>query len=233
MVTCIAVDPAGARVITASNEYNIKFWDFNGMDYRLRPFRTISPVGSTVIRTLAWSLSGDSFLVAPAAPTLKLLDREGHVKSETTRGDMYIRDLNNTAGHVQAISCCQWHPTDKQTFMTAAADATIRLWDASNLKKQKAVIFSRSTQPGVKLAFDTARYSNDGKIIAGAHNNGSLRLWASSGPYHRPQHEVANAHMSGAETTSLLFSRDDRYLVSRSTDDSMKSMAWLAVLLWF
>ncbi|CAG8644541.1 699_t:CDS:2, partial [Diversispora eburnea] len=44
-VSALALDPAGARLITGGYDYDVKFWDFAGMDSTLRPFRTIKPSG--------------------------------------------------------------------------------------------------------------------------------------------------------------------------------------------
>ena len=42
-ISALALDPAGARLVTGSYDYQVKFWDFAGMDAGLRSFRTISP----------------------------------------------------------------------------------------------------------------------------------------------------------------------------------------------
>ena len=39
---------------------------------------------------------------------------------------MYIRDMKTTQGHVSELSACVWHPTDANTFLTAAHDSTCR-----------------------------------------------------------------------------------------------------------
>eukprot|EP00967_Tisochrysis_lutea_P010386 scaffold11942_cov23-Tisochrysis_lutea.AAC.1 len=45
----------------------------------------------------------------------KLYDRNGLTLGEFMRGDMYIRDMKNTKGHVTGLTCGQWHPTDRNT----------------------------------------------------------------------------------------------------------------------
>jgi hypothetical protein len=42
-----------------------------------------------------------------------VFDREGKAQGELPRGDMYIRDMRNTKGHVSGCTGGQWHPTDK------------------------------------------------------------------------------------------------------------------------
>jgi len=60
----------------------------------------------------------------PAVPRGVLLSR---LRSAIyVKGDMYIRDMKNTAGHVGELTSGAWHPKDSQTFITSASDSTIR-----------------------------------------------------------------------------------------------------------
>ncbi|RUP44654.1 hypothetical protein BC936DRAFT_149168 [Jimgerdemannia flammicorona] len=43
-VSALALDPSGARLVSGSYDYDVKFWDFAGMDASLRPFRSIEPM---------------------------------------------------------------------------------------------------------------------------------------------------------------------------------------------
>ena len=42
-VSAISVDPAGARLVSGSLDYDVKFWDFAGMDSSMNSFRTLRP----------------------------------------------------------------------------------------------------------------------------------------------------------------------------------------------
>lgn len=42
-VSALSLDPSGARLVSGGYEYDVKFWDFAGMDSSLRCFRTITP----------------------------------------------------------------------------------------------------------------------------------------------------------------------------------------------
>ena len=42
-VSALAMDPSGARVVTGGYDYDVKLWDFAGMDSSLQSFRTIRP----------------------------------------------------------------------------------------------------------------------------------------------------------------------------------------------
>ncbi|KAI9207280.1 WD40-repeat-containing domain protein [Polychytrium aggregatum] len=220
-VTSISLDPAGSRLITGGRDCCVKFWDFNGMDSNFRPFRSIEPCGGNPIRDLQFSVSGDSFLVASSAPQVKLYDRDGSELSEYVKGDPYLRDLRNTKGHIAGLSCCRWHPYEKAYFLTASLDSTIRIWDVENKRQQKCVIVVRSKQPGGRTPVTAAAYSYDGKLIAGAGEDGFLRLWNNNGSFLKSTHEVA-AHTPGSATSCINFSPDSRNLLTRAMDDTIK-----------
>jgi hypothetical protein len=46
VISALALDPSGARVISGSHDYDCKLWDFGGMDSRCKPFRSWEPAGS-------------------------------------------------------------------------------------------------------------------------------------------------------------------------------------------
>ncbi|RUS15942.1 hypothetical protein BC937DRAFT_91777 [Endogone sp. FLAS-F59071] len=76
-VSALTLDPSGARLITGGYDYDVKFWDFAGMDGSLRPFRSIEPCGGHQIHDLHYSLTGDSFLIVPGSSRPKIYDRDG------------------------------------------------------------------------------------------------------------------------------------------------------------
>ena len=53
VTTCIAVDGAGARIATGSHDYDVKLWDFAGMDGRLKPFKTFEPAENYHVRAVS------------------------------------------------------------------------------------------------------------------------------------------------------------------------------------
>ncbi|CAG8770728.1 13583_t:CDS:10, partial [Dentiscutata erythropus] len=218
-VSTLTLDPAGARLITGSYDYDVKFWDFAGMDSTFRPFRTIKPCGDHQIHHLEYSLSGDQFLIISGTAQAKLYDRDGFEIEEYIKGDPYIRDMRNTSGHIAALSCGGWHPNDRQTFFTGSADSTIRIWDVENKRKQKHVLVHKSKERGGRSAITAACYSSDSKLLAGAAQDGSLFLWGANGPYTRPSHATHQPH---SETSSIVFSRNNWSMVTRGGDDCVK-----------
>ena len=52
-------------------------------------------------------------MVVTGSSQMKVFDRDGKERGETAKGDMYIRDLRNTKGHVSPCTFGQWHPNDR------------------------------------------------------------------------------------------------------------------------
>lgn len=83
-------------MLTGSNDYKVKFWDFNGMDQSLEAFRTIEPHEGYQVKDVRWSATGDCFLVATSSTQAKLYDRDGFAISAFAKGDSYLMDMKNT-----------------------------------------------------------------------------------------------------------------------------------------
>ena len=221
-VSALTLDPAGARLVTGGYDYDVKFWDFAGMDRSFRPFRSIEPCGGHQIHELQYSLTGDRVLIISGSARAKLYNRDGNEVCEYIKGDPYIRDMRHTDGHIAALTSGTWHPTDGKTFATSSQDGSLRIWDVERKRKQKSVIAYKSRERGGRSPATAITYSPDAKLIAGAFQDGTINLWGSNGPFIRPTHAIADAHQKTTETSSLLFSRDNRTLVSRGGDDTVK-----------
>ncbi|KAH9821044.1 WD40-repeat-containing domain protein [Melampsora americana] len=221
-ISSISLDPSGARIISGSYDYNCKLWDFGGMNSNFKPFRTWEPRESHQVHQTLWSNTGDSFLVVTASNQPQLYDRDGSQIAEYIKGDMYIRDMRHCAGHIAELTSCAWHPKDNKTFITSAADSTIRIWDVENKRKSKSVIVLKSKERGTRTKITACAYSPDGKTIAAAGMDGTLNLWATSSNFSRPNSTVENAHEKNSETSCLQFSNDCKTIVSRGGDHTVK-----------
>lgn len=69
----------------------------------------------------------------------QIYDRDGLTLGEFVKGDMYIRDLKNTKGHISGLTGGEWNPKSKETILTSSEDGSIRLWDVSDFQSQKQV----------------------------------------------------------------------------------------------
>lgn len=221
-ISALAVDPSGARIATGSYDYDVKLWDFGGMDSNFRPFKTWEPAGSYFVRDTKWSTNGDSLLVISGTAQPKLYDRDGGELATYRKGDVYIHDMKTTSGHVAELTGGAWHPHERQTFMTASADSTLRLWDVDDKRKQKQVIVVKSKERGTRTKVTAAAYSPDGKTIGAAGLDGALHLWSTSSNYARPSYTLEGAHVKNTETSGITFSMDNHTFATRGGDDTVK-----------
>ncbi|KAD3336572.1 hypothetical protein R6Q59_028693 [Mikania micrantha] len=220
VVSALAIDHSGSRVLSGSYDYTVRMYDFQGMNARLESFRQIEPSEGHQVRSISWSPSADRFLCVTGSAQAKIYDRDGLTLGEFIKGDMYIRDLKNTKGHITGLTCGEWHPKTKETILTSSEDGSLRIWDVNDFNSQKQVIKPKLARPG-RVPVTTCAWDREGKSIAGGIGDGSIQIWSiRPGWGSRPDIYVANSHTD--EITSLKFSSDGRILLSRSFDGSLK-----------
>ncbi|XP_012874132.1 PREDICTED: WD repeat-containing protein 70 isoform X2 [Dipodomys ordii] len=219
-VSALGLDPSGARLVTGGYDYDVKFWDFAGMDASFKAFRSLQPCECHQIKSLQYSNTGDMILVVSGSSQAKVIDRDGFEVMECIKGDQYIVDMANTKGHTAMLHTGSWHPKIKGEFMTCSNDATVRIWEVENPKKQKSV-FKPRTMQGKKVIPTTCTYSRDGNLIAAACQNGSIQIWDRNLTVH-PKFHYKQAHDPGTDTSCVAFSYDGTVLASRGGDDTLK-----------
>ncbi|XP_044029159.1 WD repeat-containing protein 70 [Siniperca chuatsi] len=220
-VSALGLDPSGARLVTGGYDYDVRFWDFAGMDQALQAFRTLQPCECHQIRSLQYSITGDVILVVSGNAQAKVLDRDGFNVMECMKGDQYIVDMANTKGHTAMLNCGCWHPKIKEEFMTCSNDGTVRTWDLNSEKKHKSVFKPRTLQ-GKKVTPTCCAYSRDGKLIAAGCQDGTIQIWDRNLSVHTKFH-CRQAHIPGSDTSCLSFSYDGMTLASRGGDDTLKT----------
>ncbi|WVO17036.1 hypothetical protein L204_104723 [Cryptococcus depauperatus] len=222
VVSALAVDPSGARIATGSHDYDTKLWDFGGMDHRLKPFKSFEANGNYYVHDLSYSPNGQQLLVISGTFYPKIFNRDGEDEIEFNKGDVYLRDMRNTNGHIAEITGGAWHPTDKSLFLTCSNDSTLRIWDITNRRKQKQVIVVKSKERGAKTKVTACAWSPDGKWIAGVCLDGTLHVWDTSSNFARPKYTCETAHEKNTETTGVVFSRDGTRVATRGGDHTVK-----------
>ncbi|KAL2271777.1 hypothetical protein VTJ83DRAFT_1148 [Remersonia thermophila] len=236
-VTTIALDPTGSRLISGSLDGNISFHDFAAMTpTTLRAFKTINPwetkksasVDSHSVQHLEFSPhSGSVFLCVTAHPQPKIMSRDGDIVAEFVKGDMYLRDMHNTKGHVGEVVTGTWHPTDPNLCVTAGSDSTLRIWDINNKRSQKEVIVFKSKAPGTAgrtrmTAVAWALGQGSSPVLMTAALDGSLVMYGGNGPFTRPAAEIKDAHRPDTWTGGIAISGDGRMVVTRGGDGLIK-----------
>ncbi|KKY22706.1 putative wd repeat protein [Phaeomoniella chlamydospora] len=237
-VTSISIDPAGSRMITGSTDCTVKLYDFASMTpTTLRAFKTTDPTASKSsaasqthpIHLAQFNPNAPSqVLILTATPQARLMSRDGDMEGEFMKGDMYLRDMHMTKGHISEITSGAWHPTNWEFFATTGTDSTIRIWDVNAKMKQKDVIVHKSKAAGLAgrarmtaVAWGSSA-EGTGSLLVSAALDGSLLMWNGDGPYNRPLGEVRDAHVAGTWTSGIDISSDGRLIVTRGGDDTIK-----------
>ncbi|CAK7245466.1 MAG: hypothetical protein STHCBS139747_007049 [Sporothrix thermara] len=243
-VTSVSLDPSGGRMATGSRDCMVKLYDFAAMTpTTLRAFKSVDPwqtSGSAAAASTTEShpvnhvafhpQAANVLLCITAHPQAKILSRDGAVLTEFVKGDMYLRDMHNTKGHVGEIATGAWHPTDRETCVTAGADSTLRIWDVNNKRSQRDIIVFKSRAAGsagrtrmTAVAWGAPAGGGSESIIVAAALDGSLVLYSGrGGPYTRPAAEVRDAHAPNSWTSGLDVSADGRMVVTRGGDGLIK-----------
>lgn len=237
-VTTITVDTSGSRMITGSTDCTIKLHDFATMvPNTLRAFKSVDPTFSKdasssethPIHVARFNPHSPSrVLVVSATPQARILSRDGETVAEFSKGDMYLRDMNMTKGHISEITSGAWHPTNSDLCVTAGTDSTLRIWDSKNGNKQKDVIVHKSKSAGSagRSRMTAVAWGNqaDGgnNILVSAALDGTLLMWGGEGPYHRPSGEIRDAHKPDTWTSGIDISADGRLVITRGGDDTIK-----------
>ncbi|KAF2238646.1 WD repeat protein [Viridothelium virens] len=237
-VTTITLDPSGTRMITGSTDCTLKIHDFaSWTPTTVRAFKSVDPTASKhstnvethpVHHAVFNPLSPSQVLVITALPQAKIFTRDGEMETQFVKGDMYLRDMHNTKGHISEITTGTWHPTNRNQCVTAGTDSTLRIWDVNEQRSQKEVIVHKSRAAGsagrtrmTAVVWASPRQGGN-NILVSAALDGSLAMWSGDGPYSRPAGEVRNAHVPDTWTGGIDVSPDGRLVVTRGGDNTIK-----------
>ena len=95
-IVSLSVDAPGNRVVTGSLDYNLKIFDFGGMDSRHAAFKSLEVQSGHPVTSVSHSPSGDKFVVGCGSAQPRVYDRDGNLIITFVKGDMYIRDMTHT-----------------------------------------------------------------------------------------------------------------------------------------
>ncbi|KAH0243431.1 WD40 repeat-like protein, partial [Aureobasidium melanogenum] len=221
---------------TGSNDCTLKFHDFASLTpSTIRAFKSVDPSsvkGSASSETHPVNhvsfnpISPSTILAITAHPQPRILDRNGETLAEFVKGDMYLRDMHHTKGHISEVTCGVWHPEDRNICATGGTDSTVRIWDVNNPRQQRNVIVHKSRAAGsagrtriTALSWAANPQSN---LLVAAALDGSLVMWDGNGPYTRPAAEIRDAHTKDTWTSSLQVSSTGQLVLTRGGDDTIK-----------
>ncbi|MCJ1337807.1 hypothetical protein MMC09_003091 [Bachmanniomyces sp. S44760] len=237
-ITSLTADLSGARLVSGSTDCTIKFHDFSSMTpTTLRAFKSVDPTAAKAFANSETHpvhhvefnpISPAQILVISATPQAKIFSRDGEALTEFQKGDMYLRDMHNTKGHVSEITTGTWHPGDRNLCVTAGTDSTLRIWDVNMKRSQKDVIVHKSRAAGsagrtrmTAVAWGSSSQGASSLLVASALD-GSLVMYNGEGPYTRPVGEVREAHKKDTWTSGVAISSDGRTVVTRGGDNTIK-----------
>jgi WD40 repeat protein len=227
-VNSLDIDRAGNRLITGCYDGTVKIWDFTSMTRRPAAFHTIDAGMDYPVLSVAWAPSGGFFLAATGDCQAKVFDRDGNFEIGCLKGDNYLHDIGNTKGHTYPLTDGKWHPSERNLFITAGRDSTVRIWDiyskpmGIDQEIMQTTILKAKTHKNHKIPVNCCAYSQDGNSIIGGVNDGTLQIWSCKGSYWKPDIYIPNAHLPNSEITSVLFSDDNLKFYSREDDNTLK-----------
>ncbi|KAB2636197.1 WD repeat-containing protein 70-like [Pyrus ussuriensis x Pyrus communis] len=73
VVSAIAVDQTGSRVVSGNYDYSMRMYDFQGMNSKLQSFRQLEPSEGYQVRTISRSPTADQFLCVTGSAMVKVL----------------------------------------------------------------------------------------------------------------------------------------------------------------
>ncbi|KAJ1031421.1 hypothetical protein NDA13_001814 [Ustilago tritici] len=221
-LSALTVDASGSRFALGSYDHSLSLYDFGGLSPPLfSPFRLFEPTPNYPVLDLSFSPSSSHLLVVPGTAQAKIYTRDGAEVGECRKGDPYLRDMRNTSGHVAALSCGMFHPTDSTRFITGASDSTIRIWDLETMSRgQEGVIVMKSKSRGGRTKA-TAIQTTEGVTLLAAGEDGSLGHWdMRSNLGSKPRGSIDRAHEVGTITSSIAVAGNT--VVTRGGDGMVK-----------
>ncbi|QIW98351.1 hypothetical protein AMS68_003869 [Peltaster fructicola] len=238
-VTSITLDNSGGRMVTGSTDCTLKFHDFASMTpTTIRAFKSVDPTEQKnsensethpIHRAQFNPNSANHILVATALPQARVISRDGETLCEFVKGDMYLRDMHNTKGHISEVTTAAWNPVDRNVCVTASTDSTLRIWDINNPRSQREVIVHKCKAAGsagrtrmTAVAWGSPMQGGNNILVSAAYD-GSLIMWSGDGPHTRPAAEIRDAHEANTWTSGLDISADGRLVVTRGGDNTIKT----------
>ena len=196
-VNGVAFSPDGRLLATASDDKTARLWD---------------PATSKHERTLTGHLkSVHCVAFSPDGRLLATASRDGTVRL----WDQATGEHRSTlTGHASAVNGVAFSP-DGRLLATAGRDKTARLWDPA-ISEYRSILTGEPrwrTLTGHASAVNGVAFSPDGRLLATASRDGTVRLWDQATSKHE---RTLTGDESGVN--GVAFSPDGRLLATASDD---------------
>jgi WD40 repeat protein len=203
----ISFSPDGKMLASASVDKTVKLWDTStGKEIKTLTGHTGGVTG------VSFSPDGKMLASASADKTVKLWD--------TSTG----KEIKTLTGYTNSFNCISFSPNGKM-LASASADKTVKLWDTSTGKeiKTKQIKTKQIKTKQIKtLIGHTSEvwgisFSPDGKMLASASVDNTVKLWDTS-----TGKEIKTLIGHTNEVWGISFSPDGKMLASASKDKTVK-----------
>nr|XP_060490045.1 WD repeat-containing protein 70 [Panthera onca] len=209
-VSALGLDPSGARLVTGGYDYDVKFWDFAGMDASFKAFRSLQPCeclffkGHTaMLHTGSWhpKIKGE-FMTCSNDATVRTWEVENPRKQRS------VFKPRTVQGKKVIPTTCTYS-RDGNLIAAACQNGSIQIWDR-NLIVHPKFHYKQAHDPGTDTSCVT--FSYDGNVLASRGGDDTLKLWDIR-QFNKPLFSA-----SGLPTmfpmTDCCFSPDDKLVVT-------------------
>jgi WD40 repeat protein len=208
-VLSVAYSPDGKTLASGSDDKTIKLWDVaTGQE------RATLTGHEREVRSVAFSPDGETLASGSYDGTIRLWD----VATGQERAALRVHTAAALAlrGHTASVHSVSYSP-DGKTLASGSWPAPIGLWDVATGQERATLTgHERSVNSVVDIpAVCSVAYSPDGKTLASASNDGTIKLWDVAGG----KEWAALRHMGHV---SVAFSPDGKTLTSGSIDGTIK-----------